>query len=67
MIIWILFLSIAIISLIFATIIDLKTKEVPNWLTYSLIASGIGIRLLYSLIFNDFSIIIYGIARCRLT
>ncbi len=61
MILWILLLIIAIIALIFATIIDLRTKEVPNWLTYSLITSGIGIRLLYSLIYKDYQIIFYGI------
>ena len=59
--IWELFLIIAITALIFATITDLKKREVPNWLSYSLIGIGIGIRLLYSLIYKEYYVILYGI------
>ena len=34
-------LGIIIVWLIFATIIDIKIKEVPNWLSFSLIAISI--------------------------
>ena len=52
---------IAFIWLIFAAIVDIKKKEVPNWLNYSLIAIGFGARIIYSLIFNDYKIFLFGI------
>jgi len=36
---------------------DLKTREVPDWLSFSLIFSGLGLRLLFSL--TDFSWMIF--------
>ena len=53
--------SIAIIALIIASITDLKKREVPDWLNFSLIPLGLGIRLIWSLINNDYSFIISGI------
>ena len=44
---------IAIIWLIFASISDIKTHEVPNWLTYSLIIIGFSSALLKSILFKN--------------
>lgn len=44
---------ITIISLIIASITDIKTREVPDWLNYSLIIIGISIHGIYSLIFSN--------------
>ena len=48
-------------TLIIATITDLKTREVPNWITYSLIFAGLGIRAIYSLVYSDVAFIIQGV------
>src|SRR3989344_3922318 len=46
-----LFVVIALIWLTFATICDIKTREIPDWLNYSLIAIGLGLRFIFS--FSD--------------
>ncbi|MBU4502124.1 MAG: A24 family peptidase [Nanoarchaeota archaeon] len=56
-----LLMIIGFVALIFASVHDLKTREVPDWLSYSLIISGFGIRLIYSLLFLDFWYIGYGL------
>jgi len=40
---------------------DIKTKEVPDWLSYSLIFSGLGIRLIFSLAEFDWAIFFEGL------
>ena len=52
---------IAIIGLVIASYTDLKTREVPDWLNYSMIFAGLGIWLIYSLITSDFYPILYSI------
>lgn len=46
-------LVLAIIWIIFATIQDLKTREIANWLNFSLIIFALGFRLFYSLFFQS--------------
>jgi Flp pilus assembly protein protease CpaA len=53
--------SVAVIALIIASITDLKKREVPDWLNFSLIPLALGIRLIWSLITNDYSFIISGL------
>ncbi len=53
--------SIALIGLFFATITDLKTREVPDWLSYGLICSGLGLNLLFSFIYSNYWFIINSI------
>ncbi|MBI2498918.1 prepilin peptidase [Candidatus Woesearchaeota archaeon] len=48
-------------ALISSTITDIKAKEVPDWISYALIFSGLSVRLIYSLIFSDFYYFIYGL------
>lgn len=43
-------ISIILVALIIGSITDLKKREVADWLNYSLIALGVGINLIYSLI-----------------
>jgi len=57
----IILLGIAFIGLVAGTITDIKTREVPDWINYSMIFSGIGLRLLYSSITFDASFIIEGV------
>ncbi len=40
----------AIIALAIGTYTDLKTREVPDWLNYSLIAFSFGSAIIYSLV-----------------
>ncbi|MBW2977624.1 A24 family peptidase [Candidatus Woesearchaeota archaeon] len=41
-------LTVAAVALIIASITDIKTREVPDWLNFSLIFIGLGVRLIYS-------------------
>ncbi|MBW2980681.1 A24 family peptidase [Candidatus Woesearchaeota archaeon] len=54
--------SVCIIGLIIAAITDIKTREVPDWLNFSLIAAGIGLNLLFTVILHDYKYIINSIA-----
>ena len=54
-------LIIALIALIIGTYTDIKTREVPDWLNYSLIFIGLGGRLIFSLVKFDFSYLIEGL------
>ena len=42
--------NICIIALIIASYTDIKTREVPDWLNYTLIGLGVGINTIYSVI-----------------
>lgn len=57
----IILIVISLAALIFASITDIKIKEVPDWLSYGLIASGLIIRLLNAITFKEYSYFIYGI------
>lgn len=50
----------ALISLLIASFSDLKTREVPDWLSYSTIFFGLGVRALNSLINWSWDSIIFG-------
>lgn len=57
-----LLIGLALIWLIFAVVSDLKTKEIPNWLNFSLIIFALGARFFYSLFTNlDFSFFVSGV------
>ena len=49
------------IALFIGTITDLKTREVPDWVNYGLVMSGIGLNLLFSIIYSNPSFIINSI------
>lgn len=52
---------IALIWIVAATISDLKKREVPDWLSFSLIAIALFARFIFSLLENDFSFFFWGI------
>ncbi len=55
-------LSVLFIALFIGSITDIKKREVPDWISFSLIAAGLGIRLCYSLLTYDWSYIVNGLA-----
>ena len=57
----IILVSIALIYLLIASYTDIKTREVPDWLNFSLVPLALGVRLIYSLTINEYSIIIEGL------
>lgn len=52
---------IIIIALVIGSYTDFKKREVPDWLSYSLIFIGLGLRGIYSLATFDFSYLLYGL------
>lgn len=52
---------ISFIVLFTGTITDFKTREVPDWLNYGLVISGVGLNLLFSVIYSNSSFIINSI------
>ncbi|MFC1698070.1 prepilin peptidase [Nanoarchaeota archaeon] len=61
MIIDIVLVLIGLIGLIIASITDLKSREVPDWLNYSMIAAGLGLRLIYTVATLDIMYFMYGL------
>lgn len=51
----------ALSALIIAAFFDIKTKEIPNWLTYTFISLAITINLLYSILQNNYEFILKSI------
>ena len=49
-----LLLSIGLAGVLFASVTDWKTREVPDWISYSMMAGGLGIRAIYSLSTSDY-------------
>ena len=52
---------IVLIALVFASITDLKKREVPDWLNFAIIFFALGARGLYSIIFWDYHVFLEGI------
>jgi len=50
--------TLSFIVLLIGSITDLKTREVPDWINYGLISAGIGLNLLFSIIYQTPSFII---------
>jgi len=50
---------ISLIWIIIATLSDVKTREIPNWLNYSLIAIAISLRTLQSITNKDLTYFLY--------
>ena len=58
MVIDIVLLSIAFIALVIATLTDIKTREVPDWVNFGLIGTGFGINLIFSIVYWESSFIL---------
>lgn len=52
---------IAFFGLLFASVFDIKTKEVPDWLNFSLIAFGFGSAIIASIIYSTYTYILYSV------
>ena len=53
--------AIAVIWIIFAVVSDLRSREIPNWLNFSLIIFVLGIRFFYSVFNEDWSFFLWGL------
>ncbi len=53
--------TISFIALFIGSITDLKTREVPDWINYGLVISGLGLNLLFSVIYSNSSFIINSV------
>jgi archaeal preflagellin peptidase FlaK len=58
----IIIVTIVLIGLIIGSYTDLKTREVPDWLNFSLVAIGIGANLIFSLVYLDYTFIVNSLA-----
>jgi len=50
---YVVLIVIGIVGIFIAAISDIKTREIPDWLNYSLISLGLGIRIIYSISLKD--------------
>lgn len=50
-----------LLALLAASISDIKTREVPDWVSYSLIISGFGLRLFHSLTTSEWFFLLHGV------
>ncbi len=46
--------SLSFIALFVGSLTDLKTREVPDWINWGLVLSGIGLNTLFTIIYNQF-------------
>lgn len=53
--------GVCLFLLIIGTFTDIRVREVPDWINYSGIFAGLGIRLIYSLYSFDWSFILEGL------
>lgn len=54
--------GLSFVVLLVGSLTDLKTREVPDWVNYGLIFSGIGLNMLFSFIYFDQSVIVKEIS-----
>lgn len=52
--------AIALVWLVFASVQDMRKREIANWLCFSLIAFALGYRLIYSAYFLDWNFFLFG-------
>jgi Flp pilus assembly protein protease CpaA len=50
----------ALVYIVFAVVQDAKTKEIANWITFSLIIFALGFRFFYSLFQGDGFVFFYN-------
>lgn len=56
----ILLIAVGMIGLTIATAVDIKKREVPDWVSYSMIASGFGLRFIEAATTREWSYLLYG-------
>lgn len=57
---WILF-GIGFLWILFASVQDVRTREIYNWISFSLIVFALGFRFFYGLFSEDFSFFVQGV------
>ena len=57
----VIFVVVSLILLAIASYNDTKTKEVPDWISYSLITIGFSLSLLASIVNKDYKIILFSV------
>ena len=50
-----------VLTLIILSVLDIKYREVPDWLNYGLIFAALGLRLIHSVLHSDWLFFVYGI------
>ncbi|HME86861.1 MAG TPA: A24 family peptidase, partial [Candidatus Nanoarchaeia archaeon] len=50
-----------LITLTVSSITDFKRREVPDWISHGFVAGALGIRLLFSILNNDYSLFTTGV------
>ncbi len=53
--------AVGVLGLTFASAADIKSKEIPDWLSFSLLAAALGVRFLYSLHSGNWMYLLWGI------
>lgn len=56
-----LFFIIVFVALVIGSYTDFRTREVPDWLNYSLVFTGLGLRIIFSVVYHDAGYIISGL------
>ncbi|MDD5178352.1 MAG: A24 family peptidase [Candidatus Nanoarchaeia archaeon] len=59
--IFLLLAVIGVIGLALASYFDIKTKEIPNIISFTMIALGLGLRLIYSIVTKEIMFFVYGL------
>ena len=52
--------GVCLFGLLVGSYTDLKTREVPDWVNYGLIFTGLGLNLIFSVVYNDYRYIMYS-------
>ena len=55
-------LTICLIALAIGAVLDIRTREIPDWINYGLIFFGLGFHLIYSLVTWNWMFMLYGVA-----
>ena len=54
-------LGLVFLGLVVGSITDLKTREVPDWLSYGMMGAGVGLSLLFSVLYWDYSFVAHSL------
>ncbi|HLP79421.1 MAG TPA: prepilin peptidase [Acidobacteriota bacterium] len=61
MIVDIILVGIALCALVIGSYTDLQRREIPDWINYSLLSVALGLRLMESLVYGDWYILLFGV------
>lgn len=57
----ILFLAIALVGLLISSYVDIRQKEVPDWVSYGSMFIALGVRLIFYINSNDYNYLLEGV------